>query len=585
MPHDSPLIATIAAAFLSAWILGSLAQRLKLSPIVGYLLAGVVIGPYTPGFVADVALAAQLAEIGVVLLMFGVGLHFHPKDLLAVKGIAIPGALVQSFCATLLGVATGLAFGWPPTAGLVLGIALSVASTVVLMRGLEDAQLLSTVPGTIAVGWLIVEDLLTVVVLVVIPAIAGASGAEGATAARSTGFLTALAVALGKLAVLVALVLVAGSRVVPWLLERAARLRSRELFTLTVLALAMAIATGAAYFFGASMALGAFLAGMVVGQSPVSQEAAADALPLRDAFGVLFFVSVGMLFDPGFLLREPALVLAALAVVLVGKPLAAIAVVALLGYSARTALVVAIGLAQIGEFSFILGALARHVGLLPAAGASVLVACALVSISLNPLLFRLLDPLERGLRRHPALWRLLNARAQRRGEEVNLGTAETLAHGTGSLAVIVGYGPVGQSVDRALRESGLETVVVDLNLDTVLALGREGRRALFGDASHPDVLRQAGIRRASYLLVTLPHSVNRGPLIAAARNLNPECRILVRARYLRERAELEQAGATTAAFEEIEAAVALTERLLLDFGRDEDTVRRETDRIRKEFAS
>jgi CPA2 family monovalent cation:H+ antiporter-2 len=585
MPHDSPLIATIAAAFLSAWILGSLAQRLKLSPIVGYLLAGVVIGPYTPGFVADVALAAQLAEIGVVLLMFGVGLHFHPKDLLAVKGIAIPGALVQSFCATLLGVATGLAFGWPPTAGLVLGIALSVASTVVLMRGLEDAQLLSTVPGTIAVGWLIVEDLLTVVVLVVIPAIAGASGAEGATAARSTGFLTALAVALGKLAVLVALVLVAGSRVVPWLLERAARLRSRELFTLTVLALAMAIATGAAYFFGASMALGAFLAGMVVGQSPVSQEAAADALPLRDAFGVLFFVSVGMLFDPGFLLREPALVLAALAVVLVGKPLAAIAVVALLGYSARTALVVAIGLAQIGEFSFILGALARHVGLLPAAGASVLVACALVSISLNPLLFRLLDPLERGLRRHPALWRLLNARAQRRGEKVNLGTTETLAHGTGSLAVIVGYGPVGQSVDRALRESGLETVVVDLNLDTVLALGREGRRALFGDASHPDVLRQAGIRRASYLLVTLPHSVNRGPLIAAARNLNPECRILVRARYLRERAELEQAGATTAAFEEIEAAVALTERLLLDFGRDEGTVRRETDRIRKEFAS
>jgi monovalent cation:H+ antiporter-2, CPA2 family len=582
MPHDTPLITTIAGAFLSAWILGGLAQRLGLSPIVGYLLAGVVIGPHTPGFVADAALAAQLAEIGVVLLMFGVGLHFHPRDLLAVKGIAIPGALVQSFCATLLGLATGLAFGWPVSAGLVLGMALSVASTVVLMRALEDAQLFSTVAGTIAVGWLIVEDVLTVVVLVVIPVMAGASGAEG-TEASSAGFFTALVLALAKLVVLVAFVLLAGSRVVPWLLERAARLRSRELFTLTVLALAMAIATGAAYFFGASMALGAFLAGMVVGQSPVSHQAAADALPLRDAFGVLFFVSVGMLFDPGFLLREPALVVAALAVVLLGKPLAAIVVVALLGYSARTALVVAIGLAQIGEFSFILGQLARHHGLLTAAGASVLVACALVSISVNPLLFRLLDPLERRLRRHPGLWRLLNARAERRGEAVNLGTAETLAAGGGPLAVIVGHGPVGQSVDRALRESGLETVVVDLNLDTVTALGREGRRALFGDASHPDVLKQAGIRRASYLLVTLPHSVNRGPLIAAARNLNPGCRIFVRARYLRERAELEQAGATTACFEEIEAAVALTERLLRDFGRDEGTVRRESERIRREF--
>jgi CPA2 family monovalent cation:H+ antiporter-2 len=580
MPHDTPLISTIAGAFVSAWIMGSLAQRLGLSPIVGYLLAGVIIGPHTPGFVADAALAAQLAEIGVVLLMFGVGLHFHPKDLLAVKGIAIPGALVQSASATLLGLATGLAFGWTPSAGIVLGIALSVASTVVLMRELEDAQLFATVAGTIAVGWLIVEDVLTVVVLVVIPAMAGASGA----APRGPGFVAALAIAIGKLVVLVAFVLLAGSRIVPWLLEQAARLRSRELFTLTVLALAMAIATGAAYFFGASMALGAFLAGMVVGQSPVSQQAAADALPLRDAFGVLFFVSVGMLFDPAFLLREPALMLAALAIVLVGKPLAAIAVVALLGYSARTALVVAIGLAQVGEFSFILGELARHHGLLPDAGASVLVACALVSISINPLLFRLLDPFERRLRRHPLLWRLLNARAERRGESVNAGTAETVAEGTRPLAVIVGYGPVGQSVDRALRESGLETVVVDLNLDTVSALGREGRLALFGDASHPDVLKQAGLRRASYLLVTLPHSVNRGPLIAAARNLSPSCRIFVRARYLRERAELEQAGATTACFEEVEAAVALTEQLLRDFGRDEATVLRECERIRKEFA-
>ncbi|OFV89367.1 MAG: sodium:proton exchanger [Acidobacteria bacterium RBG_16_70_10] len=585
MPHDTPLIATIAGAFLSAWVLGSLAQKVGLSPIVGYLLAGVVIGPHTPGFVADAALAAQLAEIGVVLLMFGVGLHFHPKDLLAVKGIAIPGALVQSACATLLGVATGLAFGWPVSAGLLLGVALSVASTVVLMRALEDAQLLSTVPGHIAVGWLIVEDVLTVVVLVVIPALAGAAGGGAvASSATSSGFLAALGLALAKLAVLVALVLLAGSRVIPWLLEQAARLRSRELFTLTVLALAMAIATGAAFFFGTSVALGAFLAGMVVGQSPVSHQAAADALPLRDAFGVLFFVSVGMLFDPGFLLREPALVLAALAVVLIGKPLAAIAVVAALGYSARTALVVAIGLAQIGEFSFILGELARHHGLLPPAGSSVLVACALVSISVNPLLFRLLDPLDQQLRSHPWLWRLLNARSERRGEAVNVGTARAVEKEQNPLAVIVGYGPVGQSVDRALREWGLDTVVIDLNIDTVSDLAREGRLALYGDASHTDVLKKAGIARAAYLLVTLPHSVNRGPLIAAARNLNPACRIIVRARYLRERAELDQAGATAACFEEIEAAVALTERLLRDLGTDDVAVERERERIRRQFA-
>ena len=585
MPHDTPLIATIAGAFLSAWVLGSLAQKVGLSPIVGYLLAGVVIGPHTPGFVADAALAAQLAEIGVVLLMFGVGLHFHPKDLLAVKGIAIPGALVQSACATLLGVATGLAFGWPVSAGLLLGVALSVASTVVLMRALEDAQLLSTVRGHIAVGWLIVEDVLTVVVLVVIPALAGAAGGGAvASSATSSGFLAALGLALAKLAVLVALVLLAGSRVIPWLLEQAARLRSRELFTLTVLALAMAIATGAAFFFGTSVALGAFLAGMVVGQSPVSHQAAADALPLRDAFGVLFFVSVGMLFDPGFLLREPALVLAALAVVLIGKPLAAIAVVAALGYSARTALVVAIGLAQIGEFSFILGELARHHGLLPPAGSSVLVACALVSISVNPLLFRLLDPLDQQLRSHPWLWRLLNARSERRGEAVNVGTARAVEKEQNPLAVIVGYGPVGQSVDRALREWGLDTVVIDLNIDTVSDLAREGRLALYGDASHTDVLKKAGIARAAYLLVTLPHSVNRGPLIAAARNLNPACRIIVRARYLRERAELDQAGATAACFEEIEAAVALTERLLRDLGTDDVAVERERERIRRQFA-
>ncbi|HEX6737546.1 MAG TPA: cation:proton antiporter [Vicinamibacteria bacterium] len=557
MPHETPLITTMAAAFACAWVLGVIAQRIGLSPIVGYLLAGVAIGPYTPGFVGDAALAGQLAEIGVILLMFGVGLHFHLKDLLEVKGIAVPGALGQSACATLLGVGIAAVAGWPPAHGLVLGIALAVASTVVLMRVLESRQLLDNVAGHVAVGWLIVEDILTVIVLVAIPALGAGRGSAG------PGLLAALGLALAKLAALVALVFLAGSRLIPWLLEQAARLRSRELFTLTVLALSLAVAAGAAYVFGASMALGAFLAGMVVGQSPVSHQAAADALPLRDAFAVLFFVSVGMLLDPAFLLREPLLVLAALAVVLVGKPLAALVLVAALGYSVRTALVVALGLAQIGEFSFIVGDLARHHGLLPPAGQNVLVACALVSIAVNPLLFNALDPLEQALRRRPRLWRILNARAERRRDKVNERTAGAVAESP-PRAVVVGYGPVGQSVDLTLREAGLETVVIDLNMDTVRELAGKGRLALYGDASHGELLKQAGVARADYLVVTLPHSVNRAPLIAAARHLNPACRIFVRARYLREREELEQVGATGACFEEAEAAVVLARKVLDD---------------------
>ncbi len=581
MPHDLPLVTTIAAALASAWVLGVLARRIGLSPIVGYLLAGVVIGPHTPGFVGDASLAAQLAEIGVVLLMFGVGLHFHVRDLLAVKGIAIPGALLQSGVSTLLGLSIGLAFGWPPASGLVLGMALAVASTVVLMRVLEDRQLLATPHGHAAVGWLLVEDVLTVAILVVIPALAAGGGPARAS---SRGLWPSLGVAMVKLLALVGLVAFAGSRVVPRMLELAARLRSRELFTLTVLAIAVVVATGSALFFGASMALGAFLAGMVVGQSPVSHQAAADALPLRDAFAVLFFVSVGMLFDPAFLLREPALVLAALAVVLVGKPLVALAVVAALGHSTRTALVAALGLAQVGEFSFILGGLARDHGLLPAAGYNVIVACAIVSISINPFLFRGLEPLEALVRRRPWLSRLLEARSGRRRDRVNAGTARAIEGRTGPLAVVVGYGPVGRTVDRLIREAGVETVVIDLNLETVGALAAEGRLALYGDASHPDILRKAGIARASHLVVTLPHSLNRGPMITAARQANPSCRILVRARYLRERRELEQAGADVACFEEAEAAAALAERLLRDLGRDETAVRSEGERIRREFA-
>ena len=578
LPHDMPLVTTMAAAFAAAWVLGVVAQRLRMSPIVGYLAAGVAIGPHTPGFVGDLQLASQLAEIGVALLMFGVGLHFHVSDLKEVSRIAIPGALVQSSVATLLGLGIGLAFGWPLASGLVLGMALSVASTVVLVRGLEAHNLVATPAGHAAVGWLIVEDILTVVVLVVIPVFAGVGAGAGAV----EGVVGDVALALVRLLALLVLVIVLGSRVLPRVLVSVARLRSRELFTLTILALAIAIAAGASLLFGVSMALGAFLAGMVVSQSPVSQQAAADALPLRDAFAVLFFVSVGMLFDPMVVVREPLLLLATLAVVLIGKPLAALAVVALLGYSTRTGLVVALGLAQIGEFSFILGDLAHHHGLLSDVGFNILVACALVSIALNPPLFASLDRLEGALSARGPLGRLLSAAGSRRYAAANAETAAAVARIAPPLAVVVGYGPVGRAVDEALREAGTETVVVDLNMDTVAQLNARGRRAIFGDASHPVILAQAGLARASHLVVTLPHSVNRMPMIAAARQFNPGCRIFVRARYLRERGELEQVGTTTVCFEEVEAVVALTSLVLADLGKDAAQIEEHARRVRRE---
>jgi monovalent cation:H+ antiporter-2, CPA2 family len=560
-----PLVTTMAAAFGVAWVLGIAAQRLRVSPIVGYLLAGVLIGPHTPGLRADVSLASQLAEIGVVLLMFGVGLHFRVRDLREVGRLAIPGALAQSTVATLLGLGIGLAFGWPVGSGLVLGMALSVASTVVLLRGLEAHNLTTTPAGHAAIGWLIVEDILTVLVLVVIPVL-GQARAPGTPDGPEPSLAAGVALAFGKLLALVAVVFVLGSRLLPRALVYVARLQSRELFTLTILAIAIAIAAGASVLFGASMALGAFLAGMVVGQSPVSQQAAADALPLRDAFAVLFFVSVGMLFEPSFPLREPLLLLAALAVVLIGKPLAALVVVAVLGYSVRTSLVVALGLAQVGEFSFILGDLARQQGLLSDRGFSLLVACALVSIAVNPFLFGALDKLEGVLRRTGWLWRLLNRVSAGRYAAANDETATAIAGAPEPLAVVVGYGPVGRSVDEALRQAGTRTVVIDLNMDTVAAIRAGGRQAIFGDASHADILKQAGAQRASHLIVTLPHSVNRTPMIAAARQLNPDCRIFVRARYLRERDDLELVGTSAVCFEEVEAAAALTSLVLADLG-------------------
>lgn len=404
--QDVSLIYTLAAAFAAAWVCGLITQRIGLSPIVGYLLAGVLIGPHTPGYTGDLALAQQLAEVGVILLMFGVGMHFHLDDLIAVWRTAVPGAIGQSAAATLLAVLVASAFGWPLKSGIVLGIGLSVASTVILIRVLTDAKALSSEAGHVAVGWLVVEDILTVVALVLIPTLAAAPGQEPSLVDLAwLGFI-----ALAKLAAMAGVLLWLGSRLLPRVMLHVTRLKSRELFTLTVLVMAITVAAGTYTLFGSSMALGAFLGGMLIGQSPVSRRAAADILPMRDAFGVLFFTSVGMLFEPAFLLREPLLTLSCLGIVVIGKPLAALVIVALLGRPVRTGLTVALGLAQIGEFSFIVSQLARTNGLLDNDGHNALVAVALLSITLNPILFRNLERIERTMQATPWLWRALTWR-------------------------------------------------------------------------------------------------------------------------------------------------------------------------------
>ncbi len=580
-PHNLPLLTTIAAGFAAAWVLGLITQRLGLSPIVGYLMAGIAIGPHTPGFTGDVGLAQQLAEVGVILLMFGVGLHFQLRDLWEVRWVAIPGAIGQSLVATVAATIVFHLLGWPLRSGVVLGMAMAVASTVVLLRVLMDRGMLNSSHGHVAVGWLIVEDIFTVLALVLVPIFAvessdGVVSAAAQSGASSDGWsgLATVGWAVLKLGALVAIVLLAGSRVVPWILTQVAKLRSSELFTLTVLVLSVTIAVGSATIFGASVALGAFLAGLVVAQSPVSHQAAADALPMRDAFAVLFFVSVGMLFDPSFVVAHPMMVVAGLAVVLVFKPLAALVIVAVCGYPVRTALTVAIGLAQIGEFSFILAQVAGEHKLLPPEAMNVLVATAMISITINPLLFRSLDRFERGVERITWLHHLLNARHDRRAAGINAGASSVVAAAATDrpLAVIVGYGPTGRLVDALLRDAGIQTVIVDMNIDTVRSLSASGRTAIYGDATRREVLEQAGIRHAAHLVVSLPHTDGRVPLVMAARELNPTVEITVRARYLAEREALQNAGATRVVFEEGEAGVALARQVLEQRGVARDQV-------------
>ncbi|HSJ02374.1 MAG TPA: cation:proton antiporter, partial [Verrucomicrobium sp.] len=523
MPHNIDLILTLTGGLTAALALGFLTQKLKLSPIVGYLLAGILVGPFTPGFVANHDIANQFAELGVILLMFGVGLHFHLKDLMAVRKVAIPGAIVQIAVATALGALVTKFFGWSLEAGIVFGMAISVASTVVLTRVLADNRALHTPSGHIAIGWLIVEDLFTILVLVLLPAIAGGGvatdAAHGAAAAGGSVWMTML-VAILKLGALVLFTLVAGQKIIPWFLGYVARTGSRDLFTLSVLALALGIAVGSAKFFGASMALGAFLAGMVVGQSEFSARAASDALPMRDAFAVLFFVSVGMLFDPGALKEGWPLMLATLGIVIIGKPLAAFVVVMFFKRPLSSALSISVALAQIGEFSFILAALAISLKILPAEATNALVLTSVISITLNPLMYKGIAPFTKWLEAKG--WAKPAKPADVQGGPV----IDEAAH----RVVVVGYGPVGRTLSRILEANGIQAVVIEMNIETVRALMSEGKAAIYGDAAQREILHHAGIEKAEGLIIAAS-GVPAREIVEAARELNPKIRILTRTTY------------------------------------------------------
>ncbi len=585
MPHDLSLLINLAVSLALALALGLVTERLRLSPIVGYLLAGVILGPHTPGMAANVEMAQQFAEIGVILLMFGVGLHFDMQDLWVVRKIAIPGAICQIAVATVLGELVARAFGIGGGEGMIIGIAISVASTVVLIRVLMDNDVLHTSQGHIAVGWLIVEDIFTVLVLVALPAIAQIAGGEEG----GSGVLLAVGAALLRIAALAVLVLGGGRRLIPWLLAYVARTRSRELFTLSILAIAMSIATGSAYFFGVSMALGAFLAGVVVGQTEVSHQAASDALPMRDAFAVLFFVSVGMLFDPAAITAHPGFLLGLLMLTLVAKPVTAYTLMWFRHYSFRSSLTIAIALSQIGEFSFLLANEAMDLGLISPTNRSLLVACSLISITLNPLLFRLIAPLEKRLLQYPRLWARLSGRAEKGGVELNQQTQNLLkadkqaGEAAPPKAVIVGFGPVGQTSARILRSFGVEPVVVDLNLDTVRDLADSGDLAVYGDATRRDILDAAGIQEAKYLLATVPDVLVRTLVILTAKDMNPGLRVFARARYLKEREWLEEVGATQICTEEAETALGLARLLLQEVGADSERVVAELKKVQHEL--
>ena len=555
--HDVGLITTVAAALGLALILGFLASRLRIPPLVGYLLAGILLGPATPGFVADLSLAGQLAELGVMLMMFGFGLHFSLGDLLAVRAIALPGALLQISVATTLGAGVAWLWGWPLGAGLVFGLALSVASTVVLLRALEDRGLLNSLNGQIAVGWLVVEDLVVVLILVALPALAAALGPSAASATGEPLWKT-LAITGAKVAAFIALMVIVGKRLFPRLLWAVARSGSRELFTLAVISAAVGVAFVAARLFSVSFALGAFFAGMMLRESTLSHRAAEESLPLRDAFSVLFFVSVGMLFDPAVLVRDPAKVVVVILIVMAGKTLAAVLLVLALRYPLNTALTVGASLAQIGEFSFMLAGLGVMLGLLPQEGQNLILVVAIISIAANPLVFAAVEPVQGWIRT-----RSERARAHERSVDplAELPASVDQARLSGHV-LLVGYGRVGRRIAAMLVEHGIPFVVAEQNREVVERLRERNIPAVSGDAGDPGVLIQAHVHRAGLLVVAAPDPLQVRRMVEVARTLNPRINVLLRTHSDEEAELLRREGLGTVFMGEEQLAKAMSAHIL-----------------------
>jgi len=523
MDHDLTLISTIASGFGLALIFGFIAERCKLPALVGYLFAGILIGPATPGFVADVSIASQLSEIGVMLLMFGVGLHFSINDLMSVKRIALPGAVIQMIISTVLGMLLANWWGWTFGEGLIFGLALSCASTVVLLKALESRGILESMNGKIAVGWLVVEDLVTVLVLVLMPPLAAILGGV-TTETTSTPLWQTISFTLLQVTGFIVLMLVVGKRLLPWILWHVAKTGSRELFTLSVISAAIGIAYGAAILFSVSFALGAFFAGMVMRESEFSHRAAQESLPLRDAFAVLFFVSVGMLFEPSILLAKPLSVLAVVAIIVFGKSIAAMVITLALRYPLNTALTVAASLAQIGEFSFILAGLGVSLGILPTEGMSLILAGALISIAINPLIFSIIKPFKNWVLGISEIARQYEQRVDQ-FSELPLSTERKYLEGQ---VVLVGYGRVGKRIAKALSDSNIPFVVAEENREIVESLRKKGIPAVSGNASEPTVLIQAHIANASMLVIATPDTINIRKMAETAKTLRPEIQVVIR---------------------------------------------------------
>jgi monovalent cation:H+ antiporter-2, CPA2 family len=549
--HAAPLISTVVFAFVLAFAFGLVVQRFRLPPLVGYLLAGIALGPFTPGIVADQGIADQLAEIGVILLMFGVGLHFSLDDLLSVRAIAVPGALVQALVAIPLGMGLAWWMGWSTGAGLVVGIDLAIASTVVVLRMLQDRRLLDTERGKITVGWLIVQDLAMVLVLVLLPVIAGLLRGEGETPEPAV-LLEAVALTLGKIAAFVVAMLLVGKKLIPALLHYVAHTGSRELFRLAVLSIALGFAYGAAELFGVSLALGAFFAGMILSESRLSQQAATESLPLRDAFAVLFFVSVGMLFNPHIVVAEPVALIATLLIVVVAKTIAAYGLVRLSGYGPGTATTVSAALAQIGEFSFILAGLGVSLAILPTEARDLIIATAILSILMSPLLFAALDvyAAKRAKRREEAAPTPEPEPEEAPREPVR--PSQLKDH-----VVLIGHGRVGSAISKVVLQQGIPIFVIEDDDESVDALKAAGVEALSGNAADPEIIAAANLGAARCLFVAIPEAFEGGQVVEQARAINPSLPIIARAHSEAEIEHLAKHGANLVVMGEHEIAKAM----------------------------